>query len=209
MNSDCVQEFALRLHSLGHSNVQYVIVQNIRDALEIIGEMCLSRGIDIIGGSIQLAQSQAQAMRDIGSTVLITLHRNGNGQQQICQMSYFLFEDIKKNKEKYEKIKKLSLLFQLTKQKTGLKQLINGDKRVVLQSWNFCKCWKKFFFSICYGQQWPFQLQLPFILFAVVTSKWNSDKKDKRTRDVQMKVEKILTCLLVDLLKTLIQFRRL
>ena len=59
------------------------------------------------------------------------------------------------------------------------------------------------FFSICYGQQWPFQLQLPFILFAVVTSKWNSDKQDKRTRDVQMKVEKILTCLLVDLLKTL------
>ena len=43
---------------------------------------------------------------------------------------------------------------------------------------------------------WPFHLELPFILFAVVTSKWNSDKKDKRTRDVQMKVEKILTSLL-------------
>ena len=164
--------------------------------------MCLSRGIDIIGGSIQLAQSQAQAMRDIGSTVLITLHRNGNGQQQ-CLIFFFKHQE---NKENYEKMEKLSLLFQLTKQKTGLQQLIKGDKRVVLQSWNFCKCWKKFFFSICYGQQWPFQLQLPFILFAVVTSKWNSDKKDKRTRDVQMKVEKILTCLLVDLLKTLIPY---
>ena len=164
--------------------------------------MCLSRGIDIIGGSIQLAQSQAQAMRDIGSTVLITLHRNENGQQQ-CLIFFFKHQE---NKENYEKMEKLSLLFQLTKQKTGLQQLIKGDKRVVLQSWNFCKCWKKFFFSICYGQQWPFQLQLPFILFAVVTSKWNSDKKDKRTRDVQMKVEKILTCLLVDLLKTLIPY---
>lgn len=103
--------------------------------------MCLSRGIDIIGGSIQLAQSQAQAMRDIGSTVLITLHRNENGQQQ-CLIFFFKHQE---NKENYEKMEKLSLLFQLTKQKTGLQQLIKGDKRVVLQSWNFCKCWKKFF----------------------------------------------------------------
>ena len=50
-------------------------------------------------------------MRDIGSTVLITLHRNENGQQQ-CLIFFFKHQE---NKENYEKMEKLSLLFQLTK----------------------------------------------------------------------------------------------
>ena len=54
-------------------------------------------------------------MRGIGSTVLITLHRNENGQQHIMWNVLFPFWKVKENNEKYEKMEKLSLLFQLTK----------------------------------------------------------------------------------------------